>query len=121
MTSVFRNAAEIAPGVWVTTSRRMLTTSTILTDGRSAFLVDPAWDPHELDSLADDLTKAGVEVVGGFATHAHHDHLLWHPGFGEAPRWASARTAELAISERDELVEALGDFPADLSALMGRV
>ena len=118
---MFRNAAEIAPGVWVTTSRRMLTTSTILTDGRSAFLVDPAWDPHELDSLADDLTKAGVEVVGGFATHAHHDHLLWHPGFGEAPRWASARTAELAISERDELVEALGDFPADLSALMGRV
>ncbi len=117
-----RELTEVAPGVLVATSRRMHTTSTVLAASGDAFLIDPAWLPDELDALAASLRVRSLSVVGGFATHAHHDHLLWHPGFGDAPRWASARTAELARSEREALVTQLGaQFPAPLVALMGQV
>ncbi|MGV9194290.1 MBL fold metallo-hydrolase [Microbacterium sp. MC2] len=111
---------EIAPGVHVRTSRIMHTTSTTLVGEGRALLVDPGWMPDDLAALAAQLR--GLDIVGGFATHAHHDHLLWHPGFGEAPRWASAETARLAHAERETLAAALGaEFPAELVALMGQV
>lgn len=117
-----RELAEVAPGVLVATSRTMSTTSTLLHDGRSAFLVDPAWLPDELDALATTIRGVGLTVTGGFATHAHHDHLLWHPGLGEAPRFASPVTANLAVTERPALLDALGpSFPEGLTDLMGRV
>jgi glyoxylase-like metal-dependent hydrolase (beta-lactamase superfamily II) len=113
---------EVAAGVLVATSRRMSTTSTVLASGGEALLIDPAWMPDELDALAASLDRRDLRVVGGFSTHAHQDHLLWHPGFGNAPRWASPRTAQLARSERATLVEYLGpDFPTRLADLMGRV
>lgn len=113
---------EVAPGVLVATSRRMSTNSTLLVSGSEVLLIDPAWMPDELDALASEIARRGLHVIGGFATHAHHDHLLWHPDFGDAPRWASSRTAELATSEREALVSFLGDdFPTELVALMGQV
>jgi len=113
---------EVAPGIHVSTSRKYLTNATILAGDGEAFLVDPGWMPDELEVLASWLGSHELTVTGGFATHAHHDHLLWHPGFGDAPRWASARTAELAQDEREGLLEALGpDFPPELAELMGRV
>ncbi|WP_109211771.1 MULTISPECIES: MBL fold metallo-hydrolase [Microbacterium] len=113
---------EVAEGVLVATSRVMSTTSTVLCRNGEALLIDPAWLPDELDTLADELEGRGLRVVGGFATHAHHDHLLWHPRFGAAPRWASAATAAVARDERAVLLASLGDgFPADLADLMGRV
>lgn len=116
------NFQEVAPGVMVATSRRMSTNSTVLRAGGEGMLVDPAWMPDELDDLAAEIEARGLEVVGEFATHAHHDHLLWHPGFGDAPRWASAATAALAIAERQTLIDFLGpEFPAHLVDLMGRV
>lgn len=85
-------------------------------------LVDPAWLPAELAALATDLVDAEVTVAAGFATHAHHDHLLWHPGLGDPPRYASAAVARLAGDERAALVTAVGaDFPDELVELMGRV
>ncbi|MDR7187389.1 glyoxylase-like metal-dependent hydrolase (beta-lactamase superfamily II) [Microbacterium sp. BE35] len=113
---------EVAEGVLVATSRVMSTTSTVLCRDGEALLVDPAWMPDELDAIADELDARGLRVIGGFATHAHHDHLLWHPRFGSAPRSASEATAALARDEREALVAALGaDFPAELVQLMGRV
>ncbi|ALJ20841.1 MBL fold metallo-hydrolase [Microbacterium sp. No. 7] len=113
---------DVAPGVRVFTSRTMLTTSTVLHRGGSALLVDPAWHADELSAIADDLDARGLRVAGGVATHAHHDHLLWHPRFGDAPRWASPRAAAVARGTRDELIAQLGDdLPAALVALMGRV
>jgi glyoxylase-like metal-dependent hydrolase (beta-lactamase superfamily II) len=108
---------EVASGVLVATSRRDTTTTTVVVRGGSALLVDPAWEPDELDELA--ALPWTVEL--GLSTHAHHDHLLWHPGFGSAPRYASARTVALASSERAGLVEALGPFPSTLVALLGDV
>ncbi|MDR7183528.1 glyoxylase-like metal-dependent hydrolase (beta-lactamase superfamily II) [Microbacterium trichothecenolyticum] len=113
---------EVADGVLVATSRVMSTTSTVLCRDGEALLIDPAWKPDELDAIADELDARGLRVIGGFATHAHHDHLLWHPRFGSAPRWASAATAALARDEREVLVAALGaEFPEPLVDLMGVV
>jgi glyoxylase-like metal-dependent hydrolase (beta-lactamase superfamily II) len=119
---VTRHFSAVAPGVLVTTSRTMSTTSTVVTGGDDALLIDPAWHPDELSGLADALAARHLRVVGGIATHAHHDHLLWHPRFGDAPRWASRRTEELARTERAVLVDCLGaDLPPEIADLMGRV
>ena len=113
---------EVAPGVLVATSRRYATTSTVVVSGSSALLVDPAWEPDELAGLADEVSARGLTVAAGFATHAHHDHLLWHPRFGQPARWASARTVELATEHRAELLAQLGpDWPAELAALFGQL
>ncbi|MFH8251627.1 MBL fold metallo-hydrolase [Microbacterium sp. B2969] len=117
-----RRLEQVADGVLVATSRVMSTTSTVLAAGGRALLVDPAWMPDELGGLDAELRRRELRVVGGFATHAHHDHLLWHPGFGDAPRCASPQTVRLAESDRGALVEALGgDLPPELADLMGRV
>ncbi|WP_156254017.1 MBL fold metallo-hydrolase [Pseudactinotalea terrae] len=115
-------AVEVTEGVLVTTSAIDVTTSTIVVRGREVLLVDPAWVPSELVALADLLHARGLTVAAGFSTHAHHDHLLWHPRFGDAPRWASPRTAELAVSERAGLLENMGKgWPDGLLALFARV
>lgn len=113
---------EVADGVLVLTSTVETTTSTIVVREGRALLVDPAWLPDELAAIADLLERRGLTVSAGFSTHAHHDHLLWHPRFGAAPRWASARTAELAVAERPALLEHMGPgWSPELLALLGRV
>ncbi len=84
--------------------------------GGHVLAVDPAWDPDELAALAEEAPRPDA----GVATHAHHDHLLWHPGLGDAPRHASATTARLAAERRPQLLAALA-FPPDLAALVGAV
>lgn len=117
-----RVLVEVAPGVLVATSRRDITTSTVIVDGGTTLLVDPAWEPDELEALADWLEEAGLTVAAGFSTHAHQDHLLWHPGFGGAPRWTSAVAAETVAEHRGELVELIGpDWPRQLTPLVGQV
>jgi hydroxyacylglutathione hydrolase len=111
----------VAESVCVTTSRRELTTSTVVVSGASALLVDPSWDPDELDWIATSLAAGGLTITAGFSTHAHHDHLLWHPGLGDGPRWASPATARAATDRRAEFVAALGPWPDGLAALVGRV
>ncbi len=111
MSAPGRPLVEVADGVWVSTSSKDSTTSTVVVEGEEALLVDPAWLPDELDGLAGELAHRNLHVAAGFSTHAHHDHLLWHPGFGEAPRWASPRTCELALEHRADLLDLLGDWP----------
>lgn len=117
-----RELVEVADGVLVATSRRYATTSTVIVSGDHAALVDPAWEPDELEGLADALYRRGLTMTAGFATHAHHDHLLWHPRFGDVPRWGSPGTVALAEEHREELLGQLGaDWPAELAAVFGRV
>lgn len=104
---------EVAPGIFVTTSRRdALNSVVVLADTAAAagdvLLVDPGWERDELDALADSLAQRALRPVAGLATHAHFDHLLWHPRFGDVPRWASAVTTELAIDHREQLLADLG-------------
>jgi len=131
--------------VLVRTARRLRTTTTLVlapTDGavdaggavgggRAALLVDPAWEPDELAAVADEVDARGGRVVAGYATHAHHDHLLWHPRLGaDVPRWATAGAARVARRERPRLLAEAradaaryggADHPAEVLDLLGRV
>lgn len=118
-----RSWTEVADGVLVAHSRLYATTTTIVRDeDGAALLVDPSWTPDELADTAADLVELGVRVTAGFATHAHHDHVLWHPDLGDVPRYASGDTVALAARERQSNLDALGPaFGPDLLALVGRL
>jgi glyoxylase-like metal-dependent hydrolase (beta-lactamase superfamily II) len=60
--------------------------------------------------LANDLRTMGQPVTAGFSTHPHWDHVLWHPGLGDAPRYGTARCA---ASIRELL--ALPDWQAEVA------
>lgn len=84
----------------------MVTNTVVVVHGTDALVVDPGVHVDELDDLADELVARGLRVIGGFATHAHWDHVLWSDRLGEAPRWASETTASLAADEHADLVVA---------------
>jgi glyoxylase-like metal-dependent hydrolase (beta-lactamase superfamily II) len=123
MSLVTSRLREIAPGVWVATSRRYSTTSTVLLDGHGgAVVIDPAWDPDELAAIPADLTELGVRCVAGLATHEHYDHVMWHPDLGEVPRWATPGTVGHLSLERDRLLAPLAEYlTPDLIAIAGRL
>lgn len=112
-----RSLTPVCDDVWITTSRHYQTASTIIARGGRALLVDPAWDVDELEALAASVVSLGLKVACGFHTHAHFDHLLWHPALGlDVPRWAGAVTCDLAKDEREELLKQLGP---ELTAAIG--
>jgi glyoxylase-like metal-dependent hydrolase (beta-lactamase superfamily II) len=106
-----RELIQVADDVWVATSRRDSTTSTVIVNAGLAFVVDPAWEPDEITGLAAELIDRGLGVTAGFSTHAHHDHLLWHPDLGPAPRWASPQSRALAEEHHGDLLTMLGEWP----------
>jgi len=114
---------ELAAGLYVATSRRYSTNSTVVLDGvGGALVVDPAWDPDELAAIPADLAALGVGAVAGLATHVHYDHVLWHPDLGEVPRWSSPWTARAVEEDRASVLAGLdADFPAELVHLAGRL
>jgi glyoxylase-like metal-dependent hydrolase (beta-lactamase superfamily II) len=113
---------RVADEVFVTTSRTMSTTSTLIAGTDRGVLIDPAWLPDELEAIADELEERGIRVTSGFSTHPHYDHLLWHPRFGGAPRWAAARGAAAARERVAELLSDLGPgYSDEVIALFGAV
>ncbi len=108
-----RPVIEVARDVFVLTSSKYDTTSTIIRSGDRVLLVDPAWTTEELNDIASWLAENRCTVTAGFATHAHHDHMLWHPEFGDAPRWASAKSSEMAVAWRTELDQMLDEYPPE--------
>jgi hydroxyacylglutathione hydrolase len=101
-----RRLRPVAPGILVATSRKDRTNSVVVTGpGGAALLVDPAWTPDELAGLAADLGVLRLHLAGVVSTHAHFDHLLWHPSFAGVPRWGSAATA---TASRRAMLDELG-------------
>jgi glyoxylase-like metal-dependent hydrolase (beta-lactamase superfamily II) len=91
---------QVADGVLIHVSE-FVQSNTVVVRGRGGvLLIDPGIHGDELTCLANDLSDSGQAVVAGFSTHPHWDHLLWNPGLGEAPRYATARGADTA---RDRL------------------
>jgi glyoxylase-like metal-dependent hydrolase (beta-lactamase superfamily II) len=105
---------EIAPGVRVTTAAKYMTNTTVVMRDRHAVLVDPAWTEFDLNNIAAWLSSSGLSVTAGLSTHGHYDHVLWHPEFGDAPRWGSPRAVAMAERDRADILVSLdGDIPAD--------
>lgn len=86
---------EIAEGVYVHVSE-FIQSNTVVVDGEDGvLLIDPGITRDELACIARDLRALGRPVVAAFSTHPHWDHVLWDAAFGGAPRYASARGADI--------------------------
>ena len=114
---------EVADGVWVRQSEWVWTNSIVVRGEDGLIVIDPGIHGSEMAALADDLDRLGIPVVAGFSTHPHTDHLLWHPRFGDVPRYATAAGADFAAETRDEQLagpeeEGWTDVPLDLIALV---
>ena len=113
---------EVADGVWVRQSSWVWSNSTVVRVDGGLLVVDPGIDGAELDALADDLDGLGLPVVAGFCTHPHWDHLLWHPRYGDVPRYATAPCVEVATQARerarDMAAQSAEGIPLDVVAVL---
>ena len=117
---------EVADGVWVRQSEWVWTNSIVVRGEDGLILVDPGIHGAELEQLADDVDRLGIPVVAGFSTHPHWDHLLWHPRFGDLPRYATTAAASFASETRDQqqagpTEDGGSDIPLELVALVTRL
>ena len=86
---------EVADGVWVRQSEWVWSNAVVVRGDDGFVPVDPAPTGPTLTSPP--MTwPLGLPVVAGFSTHCHWDHLLWHPRFGDVPRYATAANARAA-------------------------
>jgi glyoxylase-like metal-dependent hydrolase (beta-lactamase superfamily II) len=119
----------VAEGVLVHQSELLQNNTTVVQGRAGVLLIDPGITGDELACLASDLREMGQPVVAGFATHPDWDHVLWHAGFGEAPRYgtagcaASMRELLANVDWKAQVAEALppeiaGDVPLDLFGLI---
>ena len=127
---------EVADGVWVRQSGWVWSNAVVVRADDGLVLVDPGIAGSDLAELADDVDRLGLPVIAGFCTHPHWDHLLWHPRFGDVPRYATAACAQLAGEAREraqamaaesaegiplELVALLTPLPTDAAAVPGEI
>jgi glyoxylase-like metal-dependent hydrolase (beta-lactamase superfamily II) len=113
---------QVADGVWVRQSEWVWSNAIVVRGEDGLILVDPGIGGSDLDQLADDLDRLGVPVVAGFSTHPHWDHLLWHPRFGDVPRYATPAGARAAGQAREQGQEmAAGSAPGIPLELLGLV
>jgi glyoxylase-like metal-dependent hydrolase (beta-lactamase superfamily II) len=93
---------QVAEGVLVHRSE-LLRNNTVVVEGRAGVLVvDPGLTDDEMTCLARDVADEGRPVVAGFATHPDWDHVLWHDALGEAPRYGTARCADVMRELRSD-------------------
>jgi glyoxylase-like metal-dependent hydrolase (beta-lactamase superfamily II) len=113
---------QVADGVWVRQSEWVMSNAVVVRGEGGLILVDPGIDGSDLNQLADDLDRLGIPVVAGFSTHPHWDHLLWHPRFGDVPRYASAACARAASEARERgqkmAAESASGIPLELLGLV---
>ena len=83
----------VADGVLVHESQFMMSNAVVVQGDAGVLLIDAGVLGDEMVALANDLRDLGQPVVAAFSTHPHWDHVLWHPEFGEAPRYGTARCA----------------------------
>jgi glyoxylase-like metal-dependent hydrolase (beta-lactamase superfamily II) len=116
-------AVSVGSDVWVATSRRYQSLSTVIRgDDGSALVIDPNWDADELASVPAELELLGLSCGAGLATHMHYDHVLWHPDLGTPPRYASRWTVWAHGHRREALLAPLvGDLPDDVIEVAGRL
>ena len=94
---------QVADGVLVHESECIQSNSVVVSGEAGVLLIDPGLTRDEMATIANDLRDSDRAVVAGFSTHPDWDHVLWHPAFGDAPRYGTARCA---ASIRDVLTNA---------------
>lgn len=108
---------QVAQGVQVHQSP-LLENNTVVVDGDSGvLLVDPGIRGAELACLADDLRAQGRTVAAGFSTHPDWDHVLWTAELGDAPRYGTARCADVLrdlLSDADWRSRAAEGLPPEI-------
>ena len=115
---------ELLDGVWLHTSKRAATTTTVLALGeRGCMVVDPAMEPSDLVEVAALVREVGRTVKLGWSTHPHWDHVLWSSPLGtEVVRFATRRNAEMCAAEQAELEAYLEkECPGHETELCGRL
>ncbi len=86
---------QVAEGVLIHESEFCQSNAVVVHGRAGVLLIDPGVHGSEMACLANDLGELGQTVVAGFSTHPHWDHLLWHAGLGAAPRYGTARCADI--------------------------
>jgi glyoxylase-like metal-dependent hydrolase (beta-lactamase superfamily II) len=107
----------VAEGVLTHQSEFCQSNAVVVQGGAGVLLIDPGVQDHEMACLAADLHELGQNVVVGFSTHPHWDHLLWHPVLGPAPRHATAHCAATArdrLSAADAMARVATMIPPDI-------
>jgi glyoxylase-like metal-dependent hydrolase (beta-lactamase superfamily II) len=115
---------ELLDGVWLHTSKRATTTTTVLALGEhECMVVDPAMEPSDLVDVSALVREVGRTVTLGWSTHPHWDHVLWSSELGaEVVRFATRRNAELCAAEQAELEAYLeSECPGHETGLCGRL
>src|SRR6516164_5012705 len=111
---------QVADGVWVRQSEWVWTNSIAVRGEDGLILIDPGIHGFELQRLADDVDRLGIPVGAGFSTHPHWDHLLWHPRFGDVPRYSTDACAHAARAAREQAqrmaAESASGIPLELIA-----
>jgi glyoxylase-like metal-dependent hydrolase (beta-lactamase superfamily II) len=85
---------QITEGVWVHVAEFLQSNALVVQGKDGLLLIDPGITSDEMSTLAKDIKQLGRPIVAGFSTHPHWDHLLWHAGFGDVPRYCTQRAAE---------------------------
>ncbi|MFC4588646.1 MBL fold metallo-hydrolase [Sphaerisporangium corydalis] len=114
---------QVTDGVLVHQSEFCASNAVVVQGQDGVLLVDAGVHGDELACLARDLSDSGQTVVVAFSTHPHWDHLLWHPGLGEAPRYGTARCADTVRARLSNGIDARrfgipDDVPLDLLGLI---
>ncbi|MET4637194.1 MBL fold metallo-hydrolase [Mycetocola sp. 2940] len=84
---------QVTEGVLIHESEFIQSNSIVVKGRDGVLLIDPGITSAEMADIARDIGALGLPVVAGFSTHPDWDHLLWHPDFGDAPRYGTARCA----------------------------
>ncbi|GAA1813039.1 MBL fold metallo-hydrolase [Agromyces neolithicus] len=84
---------QVAEGVLVHESECIQSNAIVVEGNAGVLLIDPGITRDEMSTISDDLRESGTPVVAGFSTHPDWDHVLWHPAFGDVPRYGTARCA----------------------------
>ena len=90
---------QVAEGVLIHESEFLQSNAVVVHSPDGVLLIDPGIQDSELACLANDLSDTGQTVAAGFTSHPHWDHVLWHVGLGEGPRYGTARCAAAVREE----------------------
>ena len=112
---------QVAEGVLIHESEFCQSNAVVVHGRAGVLLIDPGVLGDEMACLANDLSESGQPVVAGFSTHPHWDHLLWHAGLGAAPRYGTARCADIVrvlLSGVGWKARIAGWMPPDIAGLV---